>query len=87
MTDLAKTDGNAPRFGSDLVAYALREQGFPYISLNPGASFRALHDSMVNYFGNEAPEIITCMHEEHAIGGLPRSQIPPCPSLCTAMSA
>ena len=68
MTDLATNDGNAPRFGSDLVAYALREQGFPYISLNPGASFRALHDSMVNFLGNETPEIITCMHEEHAIG-------------------
>jgi thiamine pyrophosphate-dependent acetolactate synthase large subunit-like protein len=68
MTDLATNDGNAPRYGSDLVAYALREQGFPYISLNPGASFRALHDSMVNFLGNETPEIITCMHEEHAIG-------------------
>lgn len=61
-------EGNAPRFGSDLIALALREQGFPYISLNPGASFRGLHDSLVNFLGNENPEIIVCMHEEHAIG-------------------
>lgn len=55
-------------YGSDLIAEALREQGFPYICLNPGASFRGLHDSLVNHLGNETPEIVTCMHEEHAVG-------------------
>lgn len=55
-------------YGSDLIAEAIREQGFPYIALNPGASYRGLHDSLVNYLGNETPEIITCMHEEHAVG-------------------
>jgi thiamine pyrophosphate-dependent acetolactate synthase large subunit-like protein len=55
-------------FGSDLVASALREQGFPYICLNPGASFRGLHDSLVNYLDNQAPQIVTCLHEEHAVG-------------------
>lgn len=57
-----------PKYGSDLVAAALREQGFPYICLNPGASYRHLHDSLVNFLGNERPKIILCMHEEHAIG-------------------
>lgn len=57
-----------PKYGSDLVAAALREQGFPYICLNPGASYRHLHDSLVNFLGNEKPKIILCMHEEHAIG-------------------
>ena len=57
-----------PKYGSDLVAAALREQGFPYICLNPGASYRHLHDSLVNFLGNETPKIILCMHEEHAIG-------------------
>ena len=55
-------------YGSDLIAEALREQAFPYICLNPGASYRGLHDSLVNHIGNETPEIITCMHEEHAVG-------------------
>ena len=57
-----------PEYGSDLVAAALREQGFPYICLNPGASYRGLHDSLVNYLGNERPKIVLCMHEEHAVG-------------------
>ena len=54
-------------WGSDVIASALREQDVPYICLNPGASYRGLHDSIVNYLGNKAPEIIVCMHEEHAV--------------------
>jgi thiamine pyrophosphate-dependent acetolactate synthase large subunit-like protein len=54
-------------WGSDLVADALREQNIPYICLNPGASYRGLHDSIVNYLGNESPKMVVCMHEEHAI--------------------
>lgn len=59
---------NDKLYGSDVIAAALREQNFPYICLNPGASYRGLHDSLVNYLGNQTPEIITCMHEEHAVG-------------------
>jgi acetolactate synthase-1/2/3 large subunit len=68
LTDNAPPKFNGPLFGSDLIAFALREQGFPYIALNPGASYRGLHDSLVNYLGNETPRIIVCMHEEHAVG-------------------
>tara|TARA_B110000503_G_scaffold123536_1_gene189232 strand:+ start:3609 stop:5366 length:1758 start_codon:yes stop_codon:yes gene_type:complete len=69
MTDPKETDDKAAKiYGSDVIADALREQGFPYICLNPGASYRGLHDSLVNHLGNETPEIITCMHEEHAVG-------------------
>jgi len=56
----------APIFGSDVIAAALREQELPYICLNPGASYRGLHDSLVNYLGNERPKIVLCLHEEHA---------------------
>jgi acetolactate synthase I/II/III large subunit len=38
-----------------------------YAALNPGASFRHLHDSLVNWGGNHAPEIIECPHEEIAV--------------------
>lgn len=54
-------------FGSDIVAETLRALDLPYIALNPGASYRGLHDSIVNYLGNTKPEMLLCLHEEHAI--------------------
>jgi thiamine pyrophosphate-dependent acetolactate synthase large subunit-like protein len=38
-----------------------------YVALNPGASYRGLHDSLVNYNGNRDPAIILCNHEEVAV--------------------
>jgi thiamine pyrophosphate-dependent acetolactate synthase large subunit-like protein len=58
---------NVPAFGSDVVADALRATGISYIALNPGASYRGFHDSLVNYLGNERPQILLCLHEESAI--------------------
>ena len=54
-------------FGSDVVAETLRDLDIPYIALNPGASYRGLHDSIVNYLGNKKPEMLLCLHEEHAV--------------------
>ena len=45
----------------------LRRLDIPYIALEPGASFRGLHDSIVNYLGNERPSMILCNHEEVAV--------------------
>ena len=58
---------HAPAFGSDIVAETLRALDVPYISLNPGASYRGLHDSLVNFLGNEQPQILLCLHEESAV--------------------
>ncbi len=58
---------NAPAFGSDVAAEALRDLNIPYIALNPGASFRGLHDSIVNYLGNKTPQMLLCLHEEAAV--------------------
>ena len=58
---------NAPGFGSDVVADTLRALEIPYIALNPGASYRGLHDSIVNYLGNEMPQMLLCLHEESAV--------------------
>ncbi len=58
---------NAAQFGSDAVAETLRALNIPYIALNPGASFRGLHDSLVNHLGNQRPTMLLCLHEEHAI--------------------
>lgn len=38
-----------PSYGSDLVVDLLQALGIEYVSFNPGASFRGLHDSIVNY--------------------------------------
>ncbi len=40
---------------------------FEYVAANPGSSFRGLHESLVNYGGNRAPEFITCCHEESSV--------------------
>jgi thiamine pyrophosphate-dependent acetolactate synthase large subunit-like protein len=58
---------NAPGWGSDVVADTLRALQIPYIALNPGASYRGLHDSIVNYLGNETPQMLLCLHEEAAV--------------------
>ena len=55
------------RYGSDVIAQTIRALDFEYIALNPGASFRGLHDSLVNHLGNTKPEMILCPHEEHAV--------------------
>jgi thiamine pyrophosphate-dependent acetolactate synthase large subunit-like protein len=54
-------------WGSDAVAAVLARLGIEYLSLNPGASYRGLHDSIVNYLGNEQPQMLLCLHEEHAV--------------------
>jgi thiamine pyrophosphate-dependent acetolactate synthase large subunit-like protein len=60
------TTGNV-LFGSDVVADTLRALDLPYIALTPGASFRGLHDSLVNHLGNQAPRMLLCLHEEAAV--------------------
>lgn len=52
---------------SDAIALMVRRLGFRSIALNPGASFRGLHDSLVNELGDERPEMVLCLHEEHAV--------------------
>src|SRR5919109_3243872 len=54
-------------YGSDLMVEVLRELGIRYIALNPGASYRGLHDSIVNFESGKGPEIVMCTHEEIAV--------------------
>jgi thiamine pyrophosphate-dependent acetolactate synthase large subunit-like protein len=44
----------------------IKSLGFEYVCANPGSSFRALHESLINYGGNK-PELITCCHEESSV--------------------
>jgi thiamine pyrophosphate-dependent acetolactate synthase large subunit-like protein len=56
----------SPRFGSDVIVDLLQSFGIEYVALNPGATYRGLHDSLVNY-GDGKPEIILCTHEKVAV--------------------
>ena len=56
----------AVKYGSDLISDLLQEYEIPFAALNPGSSFRGLHDSLVNY-GKNRPELIQCTHEEIAV--------------------
>ena len=60
-------DQPATYWGSDSIADCLHAMQVPYIALNPGASYRGLHDSLVNHLGNQAPQMLLCLHEEVAI--------------------
>ncbi|MDB5599933.1 MAG: thiamine pyrophosphate enzyme binding domain protein [Xanthobacteraceae bacterium] len=52
---------------SDVAAEMLRRLDVPYVALNPGASYRGFHDSLVNYLGNRTPQMIVCLHEDHVV--------------------
>jgi benzoylformate decarboxylase len=54
-------------WGSDVFAEVTRRLDLKYIALVPGASYRGFHDSIVNYLGNENPQMVICLHEEHAV--------------------
>ncbi len=58
---------SAEHWGSDAIAATLKTLDIPYIALNPGASYRGLHDSIVNYLGNRAPQMLLCLHDENAV--------------------
>lgn len=58
---------DAPVYGSDVMADAMKAMGFRYVALNPGSSFRGLHDSLVNYHDDEMT-MIECPHEKIAVG-------------------
>jgi thiamine pyrophosphate-dependent acetolactate synthase large subunit-like protein len=55
------------KWGSDVVAEVTRRLDLKYIALVPGASYRGFHDSIVNYLGNHNPQMVICLHEEHAV--------------------
>ena len=59
--------GSSPVFGSDSIALLLRQLGIPWLAINPGASFRGLHDSVVNLLGNRDPCLILTLHEAQAV--------------------
>ena len=59
-------DNTTSSWGSDLIAETLQALDLRYIALNPGSSYRGLHDSLVNHTENN-PELLLCVHEEAAV--------------------
>jgi len=54
------------KWQSDIIVDLIKQYGFKHIALNPGASYRGLHDSLVNY-GENDPPIMICNHEKIAV--------------------
>ncbi len=63
-TDVVMT---TDRPGCDFMLDVMKSLGFEYIAANPGSSFRALHESIINHGGNKNPELLTCCHEESSV--------------------
>ncbi len=60
----AKADG-VP--GSDFMVDVIKSLDIDYLPCNPASSFRALHESLIDYGGNKKPEFLTCTHEESSV--------------------
>ena len=52
--------------GSDFMVDVMKSLDIPYVFANVAATFRGLHESVINYGGNTSPEFITCVHEEQS---------------------
>ena len=61
-----KHEGGKP--GSDFMVDVIKTLDIKYMPCNPASSFRALHESLIDYGQNKQPEFLTCMHEESAVG-------------------
>jgi thiamine pyrophosphate-dependent acetolactate synthase large subunit-like protein len=60
-------EGGELTWGSDIIADVLRALEYEYVAVCPGSSFRGLHESIVNHLSNHTPEMLLCLHEEHAV--------------------
>ena len=54
--------------GSDFMVDVIKTLDIKYLPSNCASSFRAIHESLINYGGNKMPEFLTCTHEESAVG-------------------
>ena len=63
----SRIEKKQPQFGSDVVIDLMKTFDVEYAAFNPGATFRGIHDSIVNYGGNYKPEVIFCHHEEISV--------------------
>src|SRR5260221_10784529 len=50
------------RSGSDFMVDIIKSLGIEYVCSVAGSSFRALHESVINYGGKNKPHVISCFH-------------------------
>lgn len=67
MAKAAPVEKKKAEYGSDVVVDLMKAFDIEYAAFNPGATFRGIHDSIVNYGGNYRPEVIFCNHEEISV--------------------
>jgi acetolactate synthase I/II/III large subunit len=53
--------------GSDYMVDVIKSLGIDYFAANPASTLKSLHESIINYGGNTAPEFIECTHEEASV--------------------
>jgi acetolactate synthase I/II/III large subunit len=63
--ELPSTGNGVP--GSDFMVDVIKTLDIKYVPANPASSYRALHESLINYGKNTMPEYLTCMHEESSV--------------------
>ena len=73
------------RPGGDFMVDVIKTLDLEFVASNPGSSFRGLHESIINYGSNKAPEFITCCHEESSVAmahGYFKAEGKPMAALC-----
>src|ERR1041385_5315467 len=61
--DIVTTD----RPGGDFMVDVLKSLNLEYVAANPGSSFRGIHESIINYGNNTAPDFLTCCHKNPSV--------------------
>ncbi len=56
------------RPGSDFMVDVVKSLDIKYSPSNPASSYRAFHESLIDYGKNTMPEFLTCTHEEVGVG-------------------
>lgn len=72
---VAKAEGSPPPVlptpsaapGSDFMVDVIKSLKVEYVAANPSSSVRGLHESLIDYGRNSAPELLTCMHESSSV--------------------
>lgn len=68
MPPTSAVHGETRAPASDFMVDVVKSLNIDYVLCNPASSFRSLHESFINYGGNKKPELLTCLHEECAVG-------------------
>jgi len=85
---MSRVEKKQPEYGSDVIVDMMKAHDIEYAAFNPGATFRGIHDSIVNYGGNYKPEVIFCHHEEISVAiahGYAKAKNKPMIAICHNM--